>query len=112
MQFSPPEPTQDQELRLNRFRNFAPELKKLEAHRFAGLYKCETPGAAPENYVHEFTSPLTLFEGRNVFILFWSSGFLTYFSSIMMPGDFRKNSRRDADPATEGFCLAEELTGQ
>jgi AAA domain len=40
-------------------------LKKLEAHRFAGLHKFGTPDAAPENYVHEFTSPLTLFEGRN-----------------------------------------------
>jgi len=40
-------------------------LKKLEAHRFAGLHKFGTPSAAPENYVHEFTSPITLFEGRN-----------------------------------------------
>jgi hypothetical protein len=40
-------------------------LKRLEAHRFAGLHKFGTPEAAPENYVHEFTSPLTLFEGRN-----------------------------------------------
>jgi hypothetical protein len=40
-------------------------LKKLEAHRFAGLHKFGTPTAAPENYVHEFVSPLTLFEGRN-----------------------------------------------
>lgn len=40
-------------------------LRKLEAHRFAGLHKFGTPNAAPENYVHEFTSPLTLFEGRN-----------------------------------------------
>jgi hypothetical protein len=40
-------------------------LKKLEAHRFAGLHKFGTPDAAPENYVHEFASPLTLFEGRN-----------------------------------------------
>jgi hypothetical protein len=40
-------------------------LKKLEAHWFAGLHKFGTPGAAPENYVHEFASPLTLFEGRN-----------------------------------------------
>jgi hypothetical protein len=40
-------------------------LKKLEAHRFAGLHKFGTPDAAPQNYVHEFTSPLTLFEGRN-----------------------------------------------
>ena len=40
-------------------------LKKLEAHRFAGLHKFGTPGSAPQNYIHEFTSPLTLFEGRN-----------------------------------------------
>lgn len=41
------------------------KLKKLEAHRFAGLHKFGTPDAAPANYIHEFTSPLTLFEGRN-----------------------------------------------
>jgi len=40
-------------------------LKKLTAHRFAGLHKFGTLGTAPENYVHEFTSALTLFEGRN-----------------------------------------------
>nr|WP_249809700.1 ATP-binding protein [Bradyrhizobium sp. 139] len=40
-------------------------LKKVEAHRFAGLHKFGTPAAAPENYVHEFSSSLTLFEGRN-----------------------------------------------
>lgn len=40
-------------------------LKKLEAHRFSGLHKFGTPDHAPEHYVHEFTSPLTLFEGRN-----------------------------------------------
>jgi hypothetical protein len=40
-------------------------LKKMEAHRFAGLHKFGTPSAAPENYIHEFTSPLTLFEGWN-----------------------------------------------
>ena len=41
------------------------KLKKLEAHRFAGLHKFGTPDAAPTNYVYEFTSLLTLFEGRN-----------------------------------------------
>jgi hypothetical protein len=40
-------------------------LKRLEAHRFAGLHKFGTPDAAPENYVHDFTAALTLFEGRN-----------------------------------------------
>lgn len=41
------------------------KLKRLEAHRFAGLHKFGTPDAAPANYVHEFITPLTLFEGRN-----------------------------------------------
>lgn len=40
-------------------------LKKLKAHRFAGLQKFGTPSAAPPDYVHEFSSVLTLFEGRN-----------------------------------------------
>lgn len=40
-------------------------LKKLEAHRFAGLHKFGTPTSAPEHYVHEFNSSMTLFEGRN-----------------------------------------------
>lgn len=40
-------------------------LIKVEAHRFAGLHKFGTPGAAPPTYEHEFTSQLTLFEGRN-----------------------------------------------
>ncbi len=40
-------------------------LKKLVAHRFAGLHKYGTPDEAPENYTHEFKAPVTLFEGRN-----------------------------------------------
>lgn len=40
-------------------------LKKLVAHRFAGLHKFGTLDTAPPDYVHEFTSPITLFEGRN-----------------------------------------------
>ncbi|MGO4574094.1 ATP-binding protein [Microvirga sp. 2TAF3] len=40
-------------------------LKRLEAHRFAGLHKFGTPAAAPENYIHDFSASLTLFEGRN-----------------------------------------------
>jgi AAA15 family ATPase/GTPase len=40
-------------------------LKKLVAHRFAGLHKFGTPDAAPPDYTHEFLSPIALFEGRN-----------------------------------------------
>ena len=40
-------------------------LKKIEAHRFAGLHKFGTPTKAPANYVREFSAPITLFEGLN-----------------------------------------------
>lgn len=40
-------------------------LKKLEAHRFAGLHKFGTPSNPPDNYIHEFSPGFTLFEGRN-----------------------------------------------
>ncbi len=40
-------------------------LVKLEARRFAGLHKYGTQATALENYVHEFPTPTTLFEGRN-----------------------------------------------
>jgi len=40
-------------------------LKKIKAHRFAGLHKFGTPAKAPPEYVKEFSTSLTLFEGRN-----------------------------------------------
>lgn len=40
-------------------------LKKLEAHRFAGLHKFGTPSNPPDNYIHDFSPGSTLFEGRN-----------------------------------------------
>ena len=40
-------------------------LRKLEAHRFAGLHKFGTPSNPPDNYFHEFSLDCTLFEGRN-----------------------------------------------
>jgi hypothetical protein len=56
----PPQPARPANANSRRLR-----LKRLVAHRFAGLHKFGTPGSAPGDYVHEFTSPLTLFEGRN-----------------------------------------------
>lgn len=41
------------------------KLKKLIAHRFAGLHKFGTPDAAPEDFVFVFQNQLELFEGRN-----------------------------------------------
>lgn len=40
-------------------------LKRLEAHRFAGLHMFGTPSQAPPNFIQEFSPQLTLFEGQN-----------------------------------------------
>ncbi|SNS40780.1 AAA domain-containing protein [Granulicella rosea] len=40
-------------------------LKRVEAHRFAGLHKFGTPSAPPQRFLFEFKTDLTLFEGRN-----------------------------------------------
>jgi len=41
------------------------KLSRMEVHRFGGLQKFGTPTDAPENYIHDFSSPIVLFEGRN-----------------------------------------------
>ncbi len=40
-------------------------LKRLEAHRFAGLHRFGTPERPPQNFVLELSSPIQLFEGSN-----------------------------------------------
>ena len=77
------------------------ELKKLEAHRFAGLHKFGTPGAAPKNYVHEFTSRLTLFEGRN------GSGKTSLLNAIIwaLTGEMLR-PQREPEAATDFECWA------
>lgn len=73
-------------------------LKKVEAHRFAGLHKFGTPAAAPTNYVHEFTSPLTLFEGRN------GSGKTSLINAIIwaLTGEILR-PQREPEPADDDF---------
>jgi AAA domain len=74
-------------------------LKKLEAHRFAGLHKFGTPSAAPENYVHEFNLKLTLFEGRN------GSGKTSLLNAIIwaLTGEMLR-PQREPEPAEEFEC--------
>jgi AAA domain len=74
-------------------------LKKLEAHRFAGLHKFGTPDAAPENYIHEFTSTLTLFEGRN------GSGKTSLLNAIIwaLTGEMLR-PQREPEPAEDFEC--------
>jgi hypothetical protein len=81
-------------------------LKKLEAHRFAGLHKFGTPSAAPENYVHEFISPLTLFEGWN------GSGKTSLLNAIIwaLTGDILR-PQREPEPAEDFECWITALDG-
>lgn len=74
-------------------------LKRMVAHRFAGLHKFGTPGAAPNNYVHEFASSLTLFEGRN------GSGKTSLLNAIIwvLTGEILR-PQREPEPAEDFDC--------
>jgi hypothetical protein len=74
-------------------------LKKLEAHRFAGLHKFGTLDEAPPNYTHEFFAPLTLFEGRN------GSGKTSLLNAIIwaLTGEMLR-AQREPEPAEDFEC--------
>jgi len=61
---SPPD-LSPQQVRLQDSESKRLKLKKVKAHRFAGLHRFGVLGEPPPDYVHEFTTPITLFEGRN-----------------------------------------------
>jgi hypothetical protein len=81
-------------------------LKRMEAHRFAGVHKFGTPGAAPENYVHEFASTFTLFEGRN------GSGKTSLVNAIIwgLTGEILR-SQREPEPAEDFDCWVATTDG-
>jgi hypothetical protein len=82
------------------------KLKKLEAHRFAGLHKFGTLDVPPANYVHEFTSPLTLFEGRN------GSGKTSLLNAIIwaLTGEMLR-PQREPEPAEDFECWVTAADG-
>ena len=81
-------------------------LKRVEAHRFAGVHKFGTPSAAPENYVHEFASTLTLFEGRN------GSGKTSLVNAVIwaLTGEILR-PQREPEPAEDFDCWVATTDG-
>ncbi len=81
-------------------------LKKLEAHRFAGLHKFGTPGTPPTNFVFEFNSPLTLFEGRN------GSGKTSLLNAIIwaLTGEMLR-PQREPENAEDFECFVDAANG-
>jgi len=82
-------------------------LKKLEAHRFAGLHKFGVPTTSPDNYVHEFTRAVTLLEGRN------GSGKTSLLNAIIwaLTGEMLR-PQRAPEPAEEFECWVSASEGE
>ncbi len=81
-------------------------LKRLEAHRFAGLHKFGTPESPPANYIKEFISPLTLFEGRN------GSGKTSLLNAIIwaLTGEMLR-PQREPENAEDFECFVDAANG-
>ena len=73
-------------------------LKKVEAHRFAGLHKYGTPETPPKNFIFDFSKKITLFEGRN------GSGKTSLANAIIwaLTGEILR-PQREPEPANDEF---------
>lgn len=82
-------------------------LAKVEVHRFAGLHKFGTPNAPPQNYVHEFPGPVTLFEGRN------GSGKTSLLNAIIwaLTGEILRPQREPEKADVDFDCWIENAGG-
>src|SRR6185437_2591641 len=74
-------------------------LKRLEAHRFAGLHRFGTPDRPPSDFVLELSSPIQLFEGAN------GSGKTSLANAIIwaLTGDILR-PQREPENGTEEFA--------
>jgi hypothetical protein len=78
-------------------------LTSLKAHRFAGIHKFGTVAVPPPDYVHDFSAPVTLFEGRN------GSGKTSLVNAILwaLTGEILR-PQREPEKADEEFeCLVD-----
>lgn len=75
-------------------------LKRLEAHRFAGLHCFGTPQRPPRNFVLDFSAPLQLFEGAN------GSGKTSLVNALIwaLTGDILRPQREPESGLQEFFC--------
>jgi hypothetical protein len=75
-------------------------LKRLEAHRFAGLHRFGTPDRPPPNFILEFSSPIQLFEGAN------GSGKTSLVNAIIwaLTGDILRPQREPEKGMVEFTC--------
>ncbi|MEI9933199.1 MAG: ATP-binding protein [Rhizomicrobium sp.] len=78
-------------------------LRRVAAHRFAGLHKFGTPDAAPADYVHDLTQPLTLLEGKN------GSGKTSLLNAIIwaLTGELLRPQRMPESADTDFDCWVE-----
>ena len=78
-------------------------LRKVQAHRFAGLHKFGKPEAAPADFIHDFSESITLFEGRN------GSGKTSILNAIIwtLTGELLRPQRPPESADTEFECWHE-----
>ena len=79
-------------------------LKRLEAHRFAGLHRFGAPERPPKNFVLDFSSSIHLFEGAN------GSGKTSLANAVIwaLTGEILR-PQREPEKGTEEFACQIEL---
>lgn len=82
-------------------------LKRISAHRFAGLHRFGTPTEAPADYVHEFSDRATLFEGAN------GSGKTSLVNAIVwaLTGEVLRAQREPVEATKEFECQVSSDVG-
>lgn len=82
-------------------------LKRIQAHRFAGLHRFGTPMEAPADYMHEFSSVATLLEGAN------GSGKTSLINAIVwaLTGEVLRAQREPMETTEEFECHVNSVDG-